>query len=277
MYPHIPFFETIIPSCWFRASWVRLLFLLWQLGPQNLETYHAILSWAEWEEAHRWKRHRGKSCAPMRHGSLSQPSVTRAVQIVESSGRTETNEGPRVHEGETYHPKKYICISIEFDQIGPKNISTTWWKVGLLSLLDYYKFSHKCAAEVYWCCHEMDIVCKCGSCVMVSFLRYYLALAAIFTFRAVGRCWIYSQCNHTLANWRWRWSFIHGTICQMADSIQSFLVMLTILDTQPAPQPHWPCDNCISLLTLSTNNLLFASRCPPPPTPSEPDTPTTGG
>lgn len=43
--------------------------------------------------------------------------------------------------------------------------------------------------EVDWCRQEMDIVCKCGSSVMVSLLRYYyLALAATFTFRAVGWC-----------------------------------------------------------------------------------------
>lgn len=113
-------------------------------------------------------------------------SATRAGQIVESSRSTETKERPRMHQEETNDTKKYICISTEFDQIGAKNILDTWCKLGLLSLLDYYKFSHKCTARGWLVPPGNDIVCKCGSCVMVSFLRYYLALAAISTFRAVG-------------------------------------------------------------------------------------------
>lgn len=38
-------------------------------------------------------------------------SATRAVQIVESSGSTETNEGPRVHERETNETKKYMYLN----------------------------------------------------------------------------------------------------------------------------------------------------------------------
>lgn len=83
--------------------------------------------------------------------------------------------------------------------------------------------------------------------------------------------WIYSQRNHTLANWRWRWSFIHGTICQMADSSQSFPVMLTILDAPPPPQTTTttlPLRSLFSLLPLSTNKVLFPPLALAPAEPS---------